>query len=115
MAGWAVWAVRSGDFDGEAQAAAARKESGITAQRHRRTQAAVVLYNSIRLIGRSEAILRGLANTHRLYEAVVAGSNDFTIVEAFELCESVMEKQFLFPYGTIAMLADENVGDAFAF
>jgi hypothetical protein len=45
----------------------------------------------------------------------VAGSNDFTIVEAFELCESVMEKQFLFPYGTIAMLADENVGDAFAF
>jgi hypothetical protein len=45
----------------------------------------------------------------------MAGSNDFTIVEAFELCESVMEKEFLFPYRTIAMLADKNVGYAFAF
>lgn len=114
MAGWAVWTAPSGDFDGEAQAAAARKESGINAQRHRSDQAAEVLYNSIRLIGRSTAILRGLANTHRLYEAVMAGSNDFTIVEAFELCESVMEKEFLFPYRTIAMLADENVGYTFA-
>src|SRR5678816_1692261 len=55
------------------------------------------------------------ANTQGLYEVVRAGSNDFTIVEAFKLGESVVEKQFLFTDRAVAMFADQNIGNAFAF
>ena len=48
-------------------------------------------------------------------KGVWAGSNDFVFVEAFELRETVVEKEFPLPNRPVAVFAHENIGNAFPF
>jgi hypothetical protein len=50
-----------------------------------------------------------------LYEWGDAGSNDFTIVEALELREAVMEEEFFFSDRAVSMFTHENIGYALPF
>lgn len=50
-----------------------------------------------------------------LYEWGATGSNDFSIVEALELREAVVEEEFLSPDGAVAMFTHENIGNALPF
>src|SRR5437016_8758711 len=50
-----------------------------------------------------------------LYEWGDTGSNDFSIVEALELREAVVEEEFLPPDRAIAMFTHENIGNALPF
>ncbi len=51
----------------------------------------------------------------RLYERGDTGSNDFTIVQALELREAVVEEEFFFPDRAVSMFTHENIGDALPF
>src|SRR5215510_8449621 len=53
--------------------------------------------------------------SERLYEWLDAGSNDFSIVEALELREAVVEEEFLFSNWAVAMFTYENIGNALPF
>src|ERR1041385_8379039 len=48
-------------------------------------------------------------------KGVRAGSNDFAIVETFELRETVVEEEFFSPDRTVPMFAHENIGNTLPF
>lgn len=48
-------------------------------------------------------------------KGVRVGSNDFVFVEAFELRETVVEKEFSLSNRPVAVFAHKNIGNAFPF